>query len=71
MDAARYAPDLPQLHRILLIPNVHSFTFFPDEDNPRYQIRPNPSQKLPASLVVKEYADWLANLDSYLRSEML
>ena len=28
-DAARYAPDLPQLHRILLIPNVHFFTFFP------------------------------------------
>jgi len=29
-DVARYAPDLPQLHRILLIPNVHFFTFFPD-----------------------------------------
>jgi len=30
-DAARYAPDLPRLHRILLIPNVHFFTFFPDD----------------------------------------
>ena len=29
-DAARYAPDLPPLHRILLIPNVHFLTFFPD-----------------------------------------
>ena len=30
MDVARYAPDLPQLHRILLIPNIHFFIFFPD-----------------------------------------
>jgi len=29
-DAARYTPDLPQLHRIVLIPHVHFFTFFPD-----------------------------------------
>jgi len=28
--ATQYAPDLPQLHRILSIPNVHFFTFFPD-----------------------------------------
>ena len=31
-DATRYTPDLPRLHRILLIPNVHFFTFFPDVD---------------------------------------
>jgi len=30
MDAARYVPDLLRLHRILLIPNVCFFTFFPD-----------------------------------------
>jgi len=30
MDAAQYAPDLPQLHRIFLILNVYFFTFFPD-----------------------------------------
>jgi len=29
-DTVRYAPDLPRLHRILLIPNVYFFTFFPD-----------------------------------------
>ena len=29
-DTAQYAPDLPRLHRILLIPNIHFFTFFPD-----------------------------------------
>jgi len=29
-NAARYAPDLPRLYRILLIPNVHFFTFFPN-----------------------------------------
>jgi len=29
-DAARYTPDLPQLYRILSIPNVHFFTFCPD-----------------------------------------
>jgi len=40
-------------------------------DNPRYQILLNPKQKLPAPSVIKEYADRLANLDSYLRSEML
>jgi len=40
-------------------------------DNPRYQILPNPNQKFSAPLVIQEYADWLANLDSYLRSEML
>jgi len=40
-------------------------------DNPRYQILPNSNQKLPAPSVIKEYADRLANLDSYLRSEML
>jgi len=40
-------------------------------DNPQYQILPNPSQKLPAPSVIKEYADWLANLNSYLRSDML
>jgi len=32
-DAARYAPDLPRLYRILLIPNVHFFTFFPDMEH--------------------------------------
>jgi len=40
-------------------------------DNPQYQILPKANQKLPAPLVIKEYADRLANLDSYLRSEML
>jgi len=40
-------------------------------DNPQYQILPNLNQKLPAPSVIKEYADWQANLDSYLRSEML
>jgi len=40
-------------------------------DNPRYQILPNPNHKLPAHSVIKEYADRLANLDLYLRSEML
>jgi len=40
-------------------------------DNPRYQILPNPNQKLPAPSVIKQYADRLANLDSYLRSEMV
>jgi len=40
-------------------------------DNPRYQILPNPNQKLPVPSVIKEYADRLANLDSYLRSEIL
>ena len=30
MDAARYAPDLSQLHRTLSIPNLHFFTFFYD-----------------------------------------
>ena len=39
-------------------------------NNPRYQINPNPAQKLPAPSVVKEYADRLAELDSYLKSEM-
>jgi len=29
-DAARYAPDLPRLHRIHPIPNVHFLTFFRD-----------------------------------------
>jgi len=40
-------------------------------DNSRYQIFPSPNQKLPAPSVIKEYTDRLANLDSYLRSEML
>jgi len=39
-------------------------------DNPRYQINPNPVAKLPAPSVIKEYADRLSELDSYLRSEM-
>jgi len=29
-DAIQYAPDLSRLYRILLIPNVHFFTFFAD-----------------------------------------
>jgi len=40
------------------------------DDNPRYQINPNPIAKLPAPFVIKEYADRLSKLDSYLRSEM-
>jgi len=39
-------------------------------DNPHYQINPNPVAKLPAPSVIKEYADRLSGLDSYLRSEM-
>jgi len=35
-------------------------------DNPRYQINPNPVAKLPAPSVIKEYADHLSGLDSYL-----
>jgi len=37
---------------------------------PHYQINPKPAQKLPAPSVIKEYADRLAELDSYLWSEM-
>jgi len=40
------------------------------DDNPRYQINPNPVAKLPASSMIKEYADRHSELDSYLRSEM-
>ena len=36
--------------------------------NPHYQI--NPTAKLPAPSVVREYADHLSELDSYLHSEM-
>jgi len=32
-DATQYAPDLPRLYRILLIPNIHFFTFFPDDSH--------------------------------------
>jgi len=39
-------------------------------NNPRYQINPNPVAKLPVPSVIKEYADRLSELDSYLRSEM-
>jgi len=39
-------------------------------DNPRYQINPNPVAQLPAPSMIKEYADRLPELDSYLRSEM-
>jgi len=35
-------------------------------DNPRYPINPNPVAKLPAPSVIKEYADRLSGLDSYL-----
>jgi len=35
-------------------------------DNPHYQINPNPVAKLPAPSVIKEYADRLPKLDSYL-----
>jgi len=35
-------------------------------DNLPYQINPNPAAKLPASSVIKEYADHLSELDSYL-----
>jgi len=38
--------------------------------NPRYQINSNPAVKLPAPSVVREYADCLSELDSYLPSEM-
>ena len=39
--------------------------------NPRYTINPNPDSKIPTPAVIKEYADNLAELDSYLRSEMV
>jgi len=38
--------------------------------NPCYEINPNPVAKLPALSVVREYADRLSELDSYLHSEM-
>ena len=37
---------------------------------PRYQINPNPESKLPTPTILKEYANNLANLDDYLRSEI-
>jgi len=39
-------------------------------DNPRYQLNLNPTAKLPAPCVIKQYADRLSELDFYLRSEM-
>jgi len=39
-------------------------------DNPHDQLNPNRAAKLPAPSVIKEYADCLSKLDSYLRSEM-
>ena len=38
--------------------------------NPHYQINPNPVVKLSATSVIREYADRLSELDSYLHSEM-
>ena len=39
--------------------------------NPRYTINPNPDSKIPTPVVIKEYVDNLAELNSYLRSEMV
>jgi len=39
-------------------------------DNPRYQILAYPNQKLPTHSFIKEYANRLAYLDCYLKSEM-